>query len=489
MNVQSKLDRRRFIQGSAAVASGLSVVQITPRPGFAAAQEQEKVTIVWWDQFLPLQSLHQSIWDKYQEAHPEVTVEYTVYNPQEQGQALQLALKSEQMPDVHSLAGLGVPTQQLVDQGWFQPLSNGAEIQQALPEGSLLEGLTIFGGSVYSFPLFSFRQYTSLNWFNKELMEGAGFDPETGPTTWDEYRQAAKAITDTGSGRAFGWIQGINFPERLGVHVEELAEVAGAPGPIDHLTGEYTYGSEPYAQALEFLLSLQQDGSLFPSSSTLDARTGRARWATGVAGMFFDGPWNIGVVQQEFSEFADKVGVASIPTPSVDPAYIAKGPSGGVFWISSQSEHPDVAADILRGFTSAEYYVGLAERMDQPPLDLSAVDQADVHPTYKRAVELFGERVRLAPSAIARNPVVSEVNAKMADIHPNLGEIAQGVFSGDVSDLRGALKTFNDQVTAERDKALKEVQGAGKQVSIDDWIFPEWKAGEDFTSDMYGSKG
>jgi multiple sugar transport system substrate-binding protein len=77
----------------------------------------------------------------------------------------------------------------------------------------------------------------------------------------------------------------------------------------------------------------------------------------------------------------------------------------------------------------------------------------------------------------------------MADIHPNLGEIAQGVFSGDVSDLRGALKTFNDQVTAERDKALKEVQGAGKQVSIDDWIFPEWKAGEDFTSDMYGSKG
>lgn len=479
---RTKLNRRRFVQGTATATAGLVAVRITPRAGIAA---QEEVSIVWWDQFLPLEPLHQSIWDQYQETHPEVTVEYTVYNPQEMGQALQLAYESEQMPDVHSLAGLGVPAEQLVTQGWFQPLGNGAEIQQALPEGSLLDGITIFNGSVYSFPLFSFRQYTSLNWFNKELMEGAGFDPETGPTTWDEYRQAAKAIADQGSGQIFGWIQGIGFAERLGVHVEELAQVAGAPGPIDHATGEYAYATEPYAQAVEFLLSLQQDGSLFPASSTLDARTGRARWATGIAAMFFDGPWNIGVVQQEFGDFAEKVGVASIPTPSADPAFIAKGPTGGVFWVSSQSEHPDVAADILRGFTTPEYYIGLAERMDQPPLDLAAVEQANVHPTYQRAVALFGERVRLAPSAIAQNPVVSQVNARMADIHPNLGEIAQGVFSGDVSDYRAALKTFNDQLTAERNLAIEAVTAEGGQVSLDDWIFPEWTAGEDFTPDMY----
>jgi multiple sugar transport system substrate-binding protein len=132
-----------------------------------------------------------------------------------------------------------------------------------------------------------------------------------------------------------------------------------------------------------------------------------------------------------------------------------------------------------------EYYVGLAERMDQPPLDLTAVDKADVHPTYKRAMELYTERVRLAPSAVARNPVVSQVNAKMADIHPNLGEIVQGVFSGDVSDYRAALKTFNDQVTAERDKAIEAVTAAGGEVSIDDWIFDGWAAGEDFTADKY----
>ncbi len=478
---RTSLNRRRFVQGTAAAMGGLAVVRIAPR----ASAAQDQVQVVWWDQFLPLEDLHRSIWEQYQEAHPDVTVEYTVYNPQEQGQALQLAYESQQMPDVHSLAGLGVPTQQLVDQGWFQPLSNGQDIQAALPEGSLLEGITMFDGEVYSFPLYSFRQYTTLNWFNKELMEKAGVDPETGPATWDEFRQAAKSITDAGGGQIYGWIQGLNFPERMGVHAEELAQVAGAPGDIDPKTGEYTYASDAYAQAVEFLLSLQQDGSLFPASSTLDARTGRARWATGAAGMFFDGPWNIGVIQKDFADFTDKVGVGPIPAPSADAAYVHKGPPGGVFWISSQSEHPDVAADILKAFTSPEYYVGLAERMDQPPLDLTAVEKANVHPTYQRAIELYTERVRLAPSAIARNPAVSQVNAKMADIHPNLGEIVQGVFSGDVSDYRAALRTFNDQLTAERDKAIEAVTAEGGEVSIDDWIFAGWQAGEDFTPDMY----
>lgn len=486
MNRSRTITRRNFVQGSAVAGAGsLVALRITPKDTFASAQEEVK--IVWWDQFLPLESLHQPIWDRYQEEHPDVTVEYTVYNPNEQGQAMQLAYESDQMPDVHSLAGLGLPTQQLVDQGWFQPLSNGEEIRAALPEGSLLEGITIFDGQVHSFPLFTFRQYTSLNWFNTELMESAGIDPETGLSTWDDFRQAARTITDQGSGRSYGWIQGLNFPDRLATHIDELAQTAGAPGPIDYATGEYMYASDPYALAIEFMLSMQEDGSLFPASSTLDARDGRARWATGVAGMFLDGPWNIGVIQSEFSEFIDNVGVAGIPTPNDDATYIHKEPSGGVFWISSQSEHPDVAADILRGFTTAEYYVGLAERMDQPPLDLSAVEQADVHPTYQKAVEMYVDRVRLAPSAVARNPVVSQVYANMTDIHPNLGEIAQGVFSGDVTDYRAALKEYNDQLTAERDKAIEEVNADGGEVSIDDWVFSNWIPGEDFTSEMYGS--
>lgn len=480
---QSNIDRRTFLGRSAGAGIGLATVRLS-FGSQAAAQEQ--VTIAWWDQFLPLEQYHRSIWDAYQQANPEVTVEYTVYNPQEMGQALQLAYESQQMPDVHSLAGLGVPPEQLVRNGWFQPLTNGDAIRQALPEGSLIEGFTTFENQIFSFPLFTFRQYTTLNWYNRSLLEQAGLDPETGPRTWDEFRQAAKAITDAGGGRLFGWIQGLSFTERLGTHAEELAQAAGAPGPIDFRTGEYAYATDPFVQAIEFLVSLQQDGTIFPASSTLDARTARARWATGVAGMFLDGPWNVGVVQTEFGDFLEQVGVAPIPTPDGQASTIAKPPAGGVFWISSQSQNPDIAADLLAQFTTPEYYVGLAERMDQPPLDLAAVEQAEVHPTYRQAIQSFEERVRLAPSAIARNPVVAQVNAEMTDIHPNLGEITQGAFSGDVTDVRAALQQYVDQLTAERERAIGVVQQAGGQVSLDDWVFPNWDPAQDFTPEMYG---
>ncbi len=488
MHRQTSFSRRTLLQRSAAagagLASGLATVRLTGLPGVAA---QEAVTIAWWDQFLPLETYHRSIWEAYQQANPGVTVEYTVYNPQEMGQALQLAYESQQMPDVHSLAGLGVPAEQLVNAGWFQSLSNGHAIQAALPEGSLLDGFTIFDSQVYSFPLFTFRQYTTLNWYNKGLMEQAGLDPETGPRTWDEFRNAARSITEAGGGRLFGWIQGLSFTERMGIHAEELAQAAGAAGPIDHTTGEYAYATEPFAQAIEFLVSLQAEGSLFPASSTLDARTARARWATGVAGMFLDGPWNVGVVQTEFADFIEQVGVAPIPTPEGQTSFIHKPPTGGVFWVSSQSQNPDVAADILAGFTTPEYYVGLAEQMDQPPLDLTVVAQANVHPTYLQAVQSFDERVRLAPSPIVRNPVVAQVNAEMQDIHPNLGEITQGAFSGDVTDVRAALKQYNDALSAERERALGVVQQAGGQVSLDDWVFADWDPAEDFTAEMYGA--
>lgn len=498
-NGRNGFSRRGFLRATGGAAAGLAGAGLVGRGiGSAPAAAQDEVVIRWWDQFQPLEALHRTIWDRYTEAHPNVMVEYTVYNPSEMGQALQLAYSSQQMPDVHSLAGLGVPVSRLVADGWFTPLPRGEEVRQRLPEGSLLEGFSVFDGQVYSFPLFSFRQYASLNWFNRDLMEGANIDPELGPRTWDEFRQAASTITSGGGGQIFGWIQGIQFTARLANHVDDLAQMAGAAvmgggglqpaGGIDPTTGQYSVGSDAYVQALEFLVSLQRDGLLFPASSSLDARTARARWATGAAGMFLDGPWNVGVVQAEFGEFLDKVGVAPVPTPNAaQPGFIHNGPPGGQLWVSSQSRNAAVAEEILLELTTPEYYVGLAERMDQPPLDLTAVERANVHPTYRQAVASFQERVRLAPNPEVRNPAVADVYAEMVAVHPDLGEIAQGVFSGDVTDLRAALTQYAGALSAERERAIGVVQGRGTQVSLDDWVFANWQPDQDYTAESYAT--
>jgi hypothetical protein len=55
---RTSLNRRRFVQGTAAAMGGLAAVRIAPH---AHATAQEQVQIVWWDQFLPLEELHRSI--------------------------------------------------------------------------------------------------------------------------------------------------------------------------------------------------------------------------------------------------------------------------------------------------------------------------------------------------------------------------------------------------------------------------------------------
>lgn len=445
------------------------------------------IVIRWWDHFLPIAPLHKQIWEQFAKENPGVTVEYTQYNPPDLGKSLQLAVKSGQMPDVFAIAGVGVPVARLQSENWFAPIEPhvDADFKQRFPSGSLIDGLTLFGGKLYSFPIFAFRQYTTLNWFNKDLIKNGGIDPESGPRTQDEMRKAAKAIADKG-GSAAGLLLPLQFVERMQTHVTDIAQVNGAAGAIDWKTGAYAYATDPFVQAFDLLLGFQKDNSLFAASSTLDARNGRARWATGAAAMFTDGPWNIGVLQNDFKSFMDKTGVAPVPVlDAAKPAFIRSAPAGGAFWVSATSKAPDAAARILQRFNTQEYYVGLAQRMDQPPLDLGAVDKANVHPTYKQAMKFFQERARLAPEPLARNPEVTAVQAEMKDIRPNLGEILQGAFSGDVKDHKAALKEYADKLTAERDRAIKAASDKGVKVSLDDWKFANWEPDKDYTADMY----
>ena len=439
----------------------------------------------WWDQFNPLADLHRETFAQFNEAGGP-SVEYTVYNPNEQGQALQLAFGSDQLPDVFTLAGVGVPPPVLLAQGWFSPLTTGEAIQTALPAGSVAEGLHIFDGELYSFPIFSFRQYETLNWYNRSIVEQAGLDPDAPPRSWDGMRSAARAVQDTG---VSGLILPLQFPERMAAFVLELAQTAGFPGSresgtdgIDLNTGEYRFHDDAFVDAIEFLMSFQQDGLLFPASTSLDARGGRARWAAGGSAYFFDGPYCAGVIAGDFQPFLEQLAVGPIPTPEGDTPVLTRPPVGGTFWVSGQSDQVAPASELLELFVGEEYQTGLAAAMDQPPLDLEAVAGSEAHPTYKQCVEFFMDQVFLGPSPLVRNPLVAEVQGAMTPVEPDLGAIVQGAFSGQVSDLRGALRQLSDQMTAARDAAVAEVGG---DVSVADWAFPDWQPGEDFPAEAY----
>lgn len=482
------MKRRSFLQaaGLTVGAVGLTGCQSTPEGG----QSPGSGTLTWWDQFLPTQEVAKELFAEFSEQPGGLPVEYTVYDPTKMGQAIQLAKQSKQMPDIFTLAGVGEPAYKLWQQDWFTPMDLDEAVVAEFPEGTLLTGITVFDDQTYGLPLASFRKNDSLNWFNRTMFEKAGLDPENPPQTYDEFRDAARRIQDSNPGAA-GWIAPLQFVQRVAAEIHQLAEAGGSPssGGVDLKTGEFVVDSEHYLNAIELWQSLQRDGLLFQGSTSLNARTARARWAAGSAGMFLDGQYCIGVVVQEFAEFAESMGVGPVPVPDAGTQramnHSPRSP-GNTLFISAETEHAEAAGQLLSFIASKEAQQKYVGGMNFPPLYPDVVADSDAHPLFKKALEYFEEGDFLAPDPIVRNPEVSQVVSETRAVDPSLGVIVAGVLSGDVPDAKQALTKLKDGLAAERERAVKVVADKGVDVSEDDWKFDNWERGVDYGQESYG---
>jgi len=487
----AQLSRRRLLGASGLAVAGslLASCDTAPRVGGgnAAPAPGSTATLRWWDHFNPLQDLHKQVFAEF-EKDAGVTVEYTAQQTAKMGQALQLAKQSHQLPDVHSNVGLNLPLAALIKDNWYQPLDLDDDALGRLPDGSLVEGITTFDGKVYSFPIFNFRQYWAATWFNKDLVSKAGLDPASPPETYDDFRTSARKVRTAGGDGIYGWMLALGQPDRIAEQIGFLAQAGGFEGAGGQLfrTGEFAYHHEAYVHAVEFWLAMEKDGLLVPGTQSFNDKIARARWATGMAGFYFDGPWCAGVVAQDLKQFADKLDVGPMLVPEQGmPVTAYRGPTGGAFWLSGESKQRANASKLLGRLTTPDYYVGLAENMDQPPLDLAAVEKAEVHPAYKKVVGMFQDSVFLAPVPVVKNPDVARVNAESKEVLPGLGETVQGLFSGDLGNVRAALKDLSDRSERDREAATAAAKRKGAKVQPEDWAFPDWKAREDYTADRY----
>lgn len=490
-----KLSRRRFLQASGALAVGAGLA------GCGGGSSSDSSggggggggPITWWDHQNQLEPAKKRIFEEFAASEGGMPVEYTYNNPERLGQTLQLAKQSDQLPDVHSNAGLNVHASQLIEEGgWLAPLNLNAEAMERL-DGALIEGIHVYDGEVYSFPIFHFRVYTAVTWFNTKLVEQAGLDPQNPPTTYDEFRAAASAVQQANDG-VYGWIWNIGMPPRLADQVNWLAQAAGfeggrpVPGAADGMlfrTGEFAFHADEYLNVIEFLLSLQQDKLLVPGAESWLDDVARERWTAGLAGYYFDGPWCPGVALKNTPDFADSLGVGPILKPEAGAELrLYHMPQPGEYWLTPGSEYAEEANRLISDyFTTPEYSVDIANTMSQPPRDLEAVDQSDAHPEYKKLIGWFGDQVFLGPSPVMKNPEIIKVDLETKPVEPGLGQIIQGAFTGDVTDVRAALKKLSDDSTAERERAVKAAQDKGAEVSLDDWAFPDWEPGADYGLD------
>ncbi|MBF8189451.1 extracellular solute-binding protein [Nonomuraea sp. K274] len=489
------MTRRALIGGTGA---GALAALLTACTGGGQMSRQSAAggsgSLQWWDQFRPLTKMLQNdLFAPYMSGHQGVKIERRQMDAPDLGQALQVARRSNQMPDVHSLAGLGgISPAALVSEGWFQPIGKLADVAGS-PVGEMLyDGVHRFDGEIYSFPPFSGRWHDAVPWFNTALVKGAGVDPEEEPATWDGLREVARRITRGNDSGAYGIVVPSKDTEYLQFLVHRLAMAAGAPGPgaIDWKTGDYVYDSQEYVEAIEFLVALQTDKVVHPASPSMGARDARARWAAGQAGVYLWGAWFVGGLLVDEPEAVERgVGVWHIPCPEKTRNFVYNPPQPGTFWVSSQSKQAKTAADVMLQMTTPEFQAKLAAAMDQPPALAEVVAEADVHAAYKQCVANFQDDVRIGPLPEVGTPGVWQVLAEMRDIHPNLGDIVQSVLTGSTTDIAGELRRYNEKLTAERERAIKVVsEEKGVQVGLDAWVFANWDPKADYDQQAYAAR-
>lgn len=481
------LNRRTFLRGAAfsgVAASGMYSL-LACGDSNSGTSESESVTqeLDWWDGSEVNAELNKTVVADADLGNVGATITYMPSG--ELGEALSAANQSNQLPDITSDSGLSVPAPVLVDEGWFVPLELDGEDADRLEAMGLFNGIHVFDGVPYSFNTRG-PTYNMVNWYHNGIMEEAGIDPASPPTTYDEFRDVLRKVVDASD--AYGALLPFGAAGAIVGKVDLLAQAAGFEGFEGRLfrTGEYAYDADPYVNAVEFLLSLKRDNLIVPGELNLDVKTGQARWAAGESAFFFDGPWLAGNVVISYPEIQGTIGAGPllVPDSSSDGASYVPPPSG-TYFVTKNAEDPELASRVLALLTTDEYQVRFAEAMGHPPRDPAVLDTADVDEVYRQVVTENQNKVFVLPEPIVRNIDVAQVDIELQSVTPGFGEIVQGYFNGDIDDLRAELTKLSDASQQELSRAIDVAVGNGAEVSMEDFAFPDWQPRTSYTADNY----
>lgn len=442
------------------------------------------VTFRWADHQGVRVPFHQALHAAFTAAYPNVKIEYDSLG-QDLAELLAVGVQSGDAHDVLP-TDAGILIHQAVAEGWISPLDdvipNFEQWKAAYPPNTFLPGINVFDGKTYNCPMYAAKLHRNLLYYNADLLQQAGYDPGTAPLTWDDFRTAAKAVTDQGN---YGFINaggpGANF-------VNTLAEIAGAHGgEFNWQTGDFNYTSDQYRAAVELMLAMNDDGSFLPGMASMTDTDVRARMPQGQAGMYISGIWNVSIWEQSDPDFAFGVASAPVPTSGEQFPLSIVPASGQGYLLYSGSEYKEIAAALFSFVGSVEGNVALKEisKAVNPVAFPEANDLVDHSDRGRKALELNDQQLRLRPAAAVRNLDATKVDMERRPVTPTLNDIINGIYSGQIDDPQQALQDLQDRSNAEFDRAIKAAQDEGAQVSREDWVFPNWNPREDYGLEMY----
>ncbi len=317
--------------------------------------DSEQVTITisnWLEAEEATEAIFKEMLDDFMAQNPDIKVEsqaipFNQYKDQvliagTSGNAADVILGNSQMMSAFNGAGLLAELDTEISQDILDDIYPG-----------YLEGTT-YDGKVKAV---SWAPHPIAMYYNKDLFEQAGLDPETPPATWEEMTEAARAVAALGQDDSGNTIYGLGIPTGKVAHSGTVFNgifYAFGGHYLDE-SGNVDLNNAGNKAALEWTKELV-DEKVIPAG--LEIKDLRGLFASGQLGIVFDGDMGRAAFRSSSGldeAFDEKMGVAIIPvgeTGRSETVYTEH--QLGVF---AQSENKEAAVRLVGYLISEEAMV------------------------------------------------------------------------------------------------------------------------------------
>jgi multiple sugar transport system substrate-binding protein len=303
--------------------------------GATTGTNAELVTLTMWTRSVTAAQSEALVAAFNEEHEGEIEIELTVVPHTEYLQKVSAAASGGNLPDILAANVIDGPNYSTL--GLWADISDrveGLEFADELAPAHLAVGSR--EGSIYAVP---HVVDVSALYYNKVLMERAGIDPTSPPTTLAELAEQAAKIDGLGDD-----IGGLYFPGDCGgcLAFTVFPSIWAAGGTVMNPEGtEATLDSDEAAEVLSIYHGMWNDGSMMEESRNETGATQNAAFEAGTVGFALLGSKALGTIAENDGL---KIGVAPIPGPDGGSSTFV---GGDIIGISATSEHVDAAWTFL----------------------------------------------------------------------------------------------------------------------------------------------
>lgn len=351
-------------------------------------ENADVVQIEYWQYHFDAKvELMNELIEEFEAENPGIQVKQTTFPYEQFNEKVAAQVPAGKGPDVINLFHGWVP--QYVDSGYLQPLPRDAFPHEKIESEffPLVEAVKL-DGEYWSIPT---AVRTLALFFNKDLFEEAGLDPNSPPETWDELAEYAVKLTKTDgsnrleqSGLAWepgqqgnNWLRdGLTYQAGGRVLSDDRKTVVWGDGPE---------GLEAFKYWISFPTEL---GTSKPGFYTDDITA----FSTGKAAMNVDGSFRIGTLQEEAPDL--HYGIAPLPAQdekSTSASFWSNGVTVGV-----DGEKLEASVKFLQFLTSDE----VMEKWTDEIGELPAKESVAMQDKYVED-DIYGPFIEQLPYAVS----------------------------------------------------------------------------------------